>query len=77
MGGDEQERGPPHLHQHHALHRPVPQRHGAAQLRPEPGTKHTRSIYWPPSPAVIQPAEPPAEHERESLMRKYSKYRHI
>lgn len=37
MGGNEQKSGPPHLHDNHSPLRPVPQRHGFAQLCPEPG----------------------------------------
>ena len=41
VGGDEQERWSPHLHDNHPVHRLVPQRHGSAQLCPESGMKHS------------------------------------
>ena len=37
VGGDESQRGPPHLHDDHTADCSVPQRHGTAQLCPESG----------------------------------------
>lgn len=43
VGGDEQERRPPHLHDDDSPHRPVPQRHGPAELCTQSGKECSKS----------------------------------